>query len=91
VSDLEVREERDGDESSEGLEGDGGDGDDEEANVPSDTEPGLLEPRWRRRVKAMRAANRANPLAMRDRGNGACRDQPVTSGLQSGARFAWPS
>jgi hypothetical protein len=39
MRDLEVREERDGDEPPEGLEGDGGEGDDEEANVPSDTEP----------------------------------------------------
>ena len=39
MSDLEVREDRDGDEPPEGLEGDGGDGDDKEANVPSDTEP----------------------------------------------------
>lgn len=39
MNNLEVREERNGDEPPEGLEGDGGDGDDEEANVPSDTEP----------------------------------------------------
>jgi hypothetical protein len=34
MSDLEVREERDGKEPREGLEGDGGDGDEEEANPP---------------------------------------------------------